>query len=83
MISKHKASFKEFEIPNIHMLKGRKEKFHKCHGMSKQSIQNVRETNGRKGPFLYISGSLGKREKMAVFAYEIPQGLISFLLQIK
>lgn len=51
--------------------------------MSKQSIQNVREKNGRKGPFLYISGSLGKREKMAVFAFEIPQGLISFLLQIK
>lgn len=55
------------------MLKGRKEEFHKCHGMSKQSIQNVKETNGREGPFLYISGSLGKRGKMGVFANESPK----------
>lgn len=56
------------------MLKGRKEEeFHKCHRMSKQSIQNVKETNGREGPFLYISGSPGKREKMGVFANESPK----------
>lgn len=55
------------------MLKGRKEEFHKCHGMSKQSIQNVKETNGREGPSLYISGSLGEREEMGVFANESPK----------
>lgn len=50
--------------------------------MSKQSTQNVRETMEERVPSSTFQ-VLWEREKMGVFDNESPQGLISYLLQIK